>query len=57
MNSGNFVFILSVVVIGESVSGERAILLLHPQHSPSISCVGYKPSEDKQTLLFEAQVL
>lgn len=29
-NSGNFVFILSVMVIGERVSGERPIFLLHP---------------------------
>lgn len=52
-NSGNFVFILSIMVIGERVSGERPILLLHPQHCPSISCVGYKPSEavDEQTHL------
>lgn len=49
-NSGDFVFILSVMVIGECVSGERAVLLLHPQHRPGVSRVSYKPSkaEDKQ---------
>lgn len=44
-NSGNFVLILGVMVVGQGVSGERAVLLLHPQHGPSVSCVGDEPAD------------
>lgn len=46
------------MVVGERVSGERPILLLHPQHRPSISGIGYKPAEaeDGQTLISKGPV-
>lgn len=58
-NSGHFLFILGVMVVGERVSGEGAVLLLHPQHRPSVPGIGYKPAEaeDGQTLISKGPVV
>lgn len=45
--ASDLAFILGAVVIGECVSSEGAILFLHSQHRPSISCISYEAVKTK----------
>ena len=53
LDAGHLVLILGIVVVGERVSAERAVLLLDPQHRPAVARVRYIPtqpqSEDSDT--------